>query len=56
MPDIVVSSGVTFAEFPDCGSLWVIRGGFFYDGFVTPVGNDTDRVIVSINSLDGYVE
>jgi hypothetical protein len=29
IPGIIISSGVTFAEFPDCSSLWVIRGSFF---------------------------
>jgi hypothetical protein len=29
MPDLIVSLGMTFAKFPYCGSLWVVRGGFF---------------------------
>ncbi len=29
VPDIVISTGVTFAEFSDFMSCWVIKGGFF---------------------------
>ena len=29
VPDIIISTGVPFAEFSECISYWVINGGFF---------------------------